>query len=130
MNKYLEKIAGLEPVRKDVTMGKVKEKPPITAPGSKLTHGAKTLFSRALLKAAQVKVQAGEPPSNWKHDVVSTGLIGASGAATGGLAYKIQNWNKPKVKGEGWKAMALTGGLGLIGDYAAVKLDKKVKQYV
>lgn len=127
MNKYLEKIAGLGSVRKDTEIGRVKEQAPITSPGSQLTHGAKTLFSRALLKKAN---SSESKPSDWKHDTISTGLIGATGAATGGLAHKIQNWSKPKIKGEGWKAMALTGGLGLVGDYAAVKLDKKINKHV
>lgn len=126
MNKYLEKIAGLEPVRKDVTMGKVKEKPPITAPGSKLTHGAKTLFSRALLKAAQ--------ETSHKQELVNTGVIAGLGTATGFATHKAIA-AMPKVFGQSAKfhnakIMALSGAAGLAADYAGVKLNKQINKRI
>jgi hypothetical protein len=140
MNKYLEKIASLNfdmntqgriksagmIVKKDVSLGKVKEPAPITAPGSKLIRGAKTLFTRALYKAAQDLTH--------KQELLNTGVIAGLGTATGFGAHKLMN-SMPKVFGQGAKLhnakiMALSGAAGLAADYAGVKLNKQINKHV
>lgn len=126
MNKYLEKAASL-----GEELGKVKKPEPVTAPGSKLIHGSKTLFQRALLKKAEfkseVKTLKGEPESVIK-DVVNTGVVGAAGGVTGTLTHKILHPNAPR--GEGAKAFMLSTGLGLVGDYAAVKANNLINRHM
>lgn len=58
-----------------------------------------------------------------KNDLVHTGTIATAGLGTGFAAAKIMN-RFPKIKASTKGTAALIGGLGLIGDYGAVKLNK------
>lgn len=61
-------------------------------------------------------------------DAVNTGVIGATGAATSVLANKILH---PTAPAGNWRKAALIGGgLGLLGDYAAVKLNKGINKHI
>lgn len=63
-----------------------------------------------------------------KHELVSTGVIGAVGAGTSALANAYLHPNAPKGN---WRRAAIVGGgLGLLGDYAAVKINKKLAPLV
>lgn len=65
--------------------------------------------------------------SDHKKELLDTGVIGAIGAGTGVLAHKVLSHpNMAKsLATHGWKVPALVaGGLGLAGDYAAVKINK------
>lgn len=59
-----------------------------------------------------------------KHELASTAVIGAAGAATSALTHKLTSGGL--VKNTAGKAALIGGGLGLLGDYAAVKLNKKL----
>ena len=61
-----------------------------------------------------------------KNELLSTGVIGAAGAATSALAHKFMSTGL--VKNTAGRAALLGGGLGLLGDYAAVKVNKKISQ--
>lgn len=60
-----------------------------------------------------------------KDELLHTGTIGAVGLGTGMLSAKIGH-AIPKIGKSVLAAGALSGGLGLIGDYGAVKLNKKL----
>jgi hypothetical protein len=62
-----------------------------------------------------------------KKELVQTGTIGAMGFSTGALATKMGN-SMPKIGGNAFRMGALIGTLGLAGDYAAVKLIKKIEK--
>ncbi|MNK09998.1 hypothetical protein D3C87_280080 [compost metagenome] len=142
MNKYLEKAAEL---KEDLT-GKVKAPLKPHKPGKNLISGAKTLFSKALVKAAYAPMSRGQPTegasggvavkrdrtdamliskvdSDHMKEIRETGVIGAVGAGTGLLGTKILS-KVPRVAKSNAKTLALMGGLGLAGDYAAVKINK------
>lgn len=142
MNKYLEKIAEMR-IYKDTALGKVKQPEPIKAPGSKMIHGAKTLFRQALLKKAQivqtVKTLKGEPEvggsTNFKHDALNTGIIAGLGAAAGKGAMAIANkypkmFNPELGRSHNLRSWALMGGAGLVADYAGIKLNKAINKNV
>jgi hypothetical protein len=126
MNIYLEKIAEVK-IRKDVTLGKVQKPEPITAPGSKLIHGAKTLLNRALLKAA-------EEQESHKKDIINTAVIGGLGGvgtlATNKIMKASPNVFRETSKLHSAKVMALGTGIGLAADYAGLKLNKAINKHV
>jgi len=63
-----------------------------------------------------------------KKELAQTGVIGAVGSVTSVLTNKIVHPNAPK--GSGWKAGLIGGGLGLAGDYAAVKLNRHLEKKI
>lgn len=63
-----------------------------------------------------------------KKELAQTGVIGAAGTATSMLTNRILHPDAPK--GSGWKAGLLGGGLGLAGDYAAVKLNRYLENKI
>lgn len=144
MNKYIEKIA-LDSTPK-VNIGKAPAMLQPAKPGEKLVRSAKTLFAKALVKKAFSPMSRGQPTENAHGGVAvardhanaslfskinsdhlkefrDTATIGAIGAGTGLLGAKILN-RMPNVSKSNLKTMALMGGLGLAGDYAAVKINK------
>lgn len=68
------------------------------------------------------KVAALSPET--KHELAATGVIGAIGAGTSALTHRVMSAGL--VKNTAGKAALIGGGLGLLGDYAAVKLNKKL----
>lgn len=56
-------------------------------------------------------------------ELANTATIGAAGAVTGALTNRILHGAKG---GSNLKAGLIGGGLGLLGDYAAVKLNKHI----
>lgn len=62
-----------------------------------------------------------------KTELLSTGVIGAAGAATSALAHKVMSTGV--VKNTAGRAALIGGGLGLIGDYAAVKVNNKLNDH-
>jgi hypothetical protein len=124
MNRYIEKIAGM--VGPDATVGRVDKPAPIVSPGSKLTSGAKSLFNRALYKAAE--------QTTGTKDAINTGVIGTLGAGAGFGANKAMN-AAPKIFGEGarfhnTKLLAVSGAAGLAAGYAGIKLNKVINKHV
>ena len=65
--------------------------------------------------------------SNHKKDVLNTGVIAAAGGVTNTIADRILH---PHTPGGGMKAFALGTGLGVLGDYAAVKINNKINQHL
>jgi hypothetical protein len=61
-------------------------------------------------------------------DLSNTGTIGVAGGLTGMAANKILH--PQAIKGEGRKAFMIGGGLGLLGDYAAIKLNNKLNRFI
>lgn len=61
-----------------------------------------------------------------KKEVANTATIGAAGAVTGALTNRILH---PGSKSN-LKAGIIGGGLGLLGDYAAVKLNKHINNRI
>lgn len=62
-----------------------------------------------------------------KTELLSTGVIGAAGAATSALAHKVMSTGV--VKNTAGRAALIGGGLGLIGDYAAVKVNNRLNDH-
>ena len=56
---------------------------------------------------------------------VYTGIASCIGAGTGLLGTKILK-RSPKISASNLKTTALMGGLGLAGDYLAVKVNKRI----
>lgn len=81
----------------------------------------KYVKNRYLEKIAALSDQA-------KKDIVNTGIVGLAGGVTGMAAHKALSMPRfSKLSGIG--KFGLASGIGLIGDYAAVKaMDKINKQ--
>ena len=62
-----------------------------------------------------------------KKEISNTATIGAAGAVTGAISNRILHGAKA---GSGMKAALVGGGLGLVGDYAAVKLNKHINNRI
>jgi hypothetical protein len=71
-----------------------------------------------------VKIAEQQSHSSRK-EILDTGVIGAVGAGTGLLGTKILK-RSPKISASNLKTTALMGGLGLAGDYLAVKVNKRI----
>ena len=133
MNKYLEKIAGMEFVNlaskgKGARLGKVAKPPGAVSPGSKLVHGDKTLMNAALHKAAEAQ------QTTVKHDLMNTASLVGLGSAANHATNKAMS-KLPKYFGEGTKfhnlkALAVGGTAGAIADYAGIKLNKAINNNV
>lgn len=65
-----------------------------------------------------------------KKELIHTGTIGAVGLGTGLLAAKIGHMFPNKIGRSVMAAGAVSGALGLAGDYGAVKLMKKTDQHL
>ena len=63
-----------------------------------------------------------------KKELMQTGTIGAMGFGTGAVATKLGKRFPTHLGNHAGKMGALIGGLGLIGDYAAVKLNKHIEK--
>lgn len=87
----------------------------------KKEHFSRNYSDKVLLKQAELSSQA-------KKDIASTATIGAAGAITNSIADAILHPNAPK--GSGYKAALLGGGLGLVGDYGAVKLNNLIAKKI
>lgn len=130
MNKYLEKLAGLT-IDKDTHVGRVDEPLKAKAPGTKLTTGAKTLFSKALLHKVAAQATA---ETTGKQDAINTGVIGGLGAVAGFAAHKGMK-AAPGLFGEATrfhnpKLLAVSGAAGLAADYAGLKINKQINKHV
>lgn len=60
-------------------------------------------------------------------DLVNTGTVGLAGGATTALADK---WLNPHKVGGGKSAFGVGLGLGLVGDYAALRLNKRINHHI
>lgn len=78
-------------------------------------------MNRYLQKAAQFL------SNDTRKEVSNTATIGAAGAVTGAISNRILHGAHA---GSGVKAALVGGGLGLIGDYAAVKLNKHINNRI
>lgn len=65
--------------------------------------------------------------TNPKTELMQTATIGAAGLGTGMLASKIGK-AIPSIGEHAGKMGALIGGMGLLGDYAAVKINKALEK--
>jgi hypothetical protein len=65
-----------------------------------------------------------------KKEVAQTGVMAAAGGATGYLGHKLMQTGAVKRMKipEGGKAALAIGGLGLLGDYAAVKINRGIEK--
>lgn len=62
-----------------------------------------------------------------KTELMQTGTIAATGIGTGLLAAKIGR-AFPRIGAHNGKMAGVIGGLGLLGDYAAVKINKRLEK--
>lgn len=85
-----------------------------------LTHGAKKLYDKAMKKEA---ANAGALKSENGRDLIHTGVIGAIGTGTSYLTSRIINGAGHSGNA---KAAVLGGALGLAGDFAALKANRKI----
>lgn len=76
-------------------------------------------MNRYLQKIAQFS-------NDTKKDIANTATIGASGAITGAITNRILH----PGAGSDLKAGLIGGALGLVGDYAAVKLNKHINNRI
>lgn len=80
-------------------------------------------MNKYLVKLAQLS-------SDTKKEVAQTGVMAAAGGATGYAGHKLMQTNaikRMKIP-EGGKAAIAIGGLGLLGDYSAVKLNRHIEK--
>lgn len=77
-----------------------------------------------------------EDQNQHKKDLLNTATMGAIGAGTGALTNQIVHGGKAaldgakKMKSSNAKAALIGGGLGLVGDYAGVKLNNAMNKYL
>lgn len=60
-------------------------------------------------------------------DLINTGTIGLAGGVTGAITDKLLN---PGKVGGGGKAFLVGTGLGLVGDYAALRANKRINKHI
>lgn len=63
-----------------------------------------------------------------KKEAIQVGVIGSMGFATGAAASKIGQRFPNKLGNHSARMGALIGGLGIIGDLGAVKLNKQIEK--
>ena len=88
-----------------------------------------TEINKYLLKIANdFDVISNKDKNQGLKDAISTGLVGAAGGITSFATNKILH---PKSKfSTDMKSFALGTGLGLVGDYAALKLSQKINKKI
>lgn len=86
------------------------------AVGAGALYGASKLIQRSMQKSAM--------ENETKKELANSALIGAVGVGTGFLAHKIGGKLGKPFADSAVKMGLLSGGLGLAGDYAAVKANK------
>lgn len=81
------------------------------------------MTNRYLIKLAALSTDT-------KKEIAQTGVMAAAGGATGYLGHKLMQTGAVKRMKipEGGKAALAIGGLGLLGDYAAVKINRGIEK--
>ena len=150
MNKYLEKVAGWEELNSSVHMhlptgvlamqhndslrsideynlAKTQVLKDYLSKGGEHTADYAKVRERLLNKYLNKQAELSE---DTKKEIAQTGVLAAVGGATGYLGHKLLETNpikRMKMSGGAKSALAM-GGLGLLGDIAAVKVNRNIEK--